>query len=342
MLVITLGHQSDGPHQRGVLPPHRLLQIEGQGQVGAPVGMLQPAVVRAHQQHGLAGHDAALLRHGLVDDALAAQRVPVHVDHHRDVRKLRQVFLHRRAGAGVGAGVAGKVVDLPVVQHAQPGLFQQRRQFIPHAYDVALGVRCAIAVVGLVAVQPCLGVSLAAVGVQDQDLRSLGGQPDRRALQQHTARVHRIACLILDAQPSLDCGLPDLIAARALHQIHAALRLRDRGRLRRRTQRGRREREKRGRLRHLRGGALPGVRYQHHVFHPAIFDPLPQQGQSAVCHQHIHPQNQNAHQRQSFGCPHSTAPLHPILYAHRGREYARPGKARRKGASQNPEHIFTI
>ena len=176
MLVIALLHQGHRAHQRGVRGADRVLQVQSQGQVGAPVGVVQPAVVGAHQQHDLACADPGFLRHGLVDHAVCAQGVPVHVDDHGDAGVLLQIALHRRAGALVGAGIAGVVIDLPVVDHVQPRLLEKRRQFVTDTDNVVVRILGAVGVAGLIAVQPGRGVGFAGMGMDDENLGLTGWQ----------------------------------------------------------------------------------------------------------------------------------------------------------------------
>ena len=192
---------------------------------------------------------------------------------------------------------------------ARPGLLEERRELVPHAHDAAGRVRGAEAVVGLVAVEPGLGVGLAAVGVQDEDLHILGRQVQARPLEQQPAGIDGVAGLILDAEAPADRRLAHFPAARDLHQLRRQLlaEVRFRGacglRLRRRGRRRSRGRQGFVRLQ------------QHHVLHPPALHALPQQAQAAARVQQIQAQHRQAQRRQPSRCPHVLA---PSLYGMRG------------------------
>ena len=73
---------------------HRVLQIQCQRQIVTPLRMLQAALVRSHQQHGLAGAGPFLLRHSLVDHVVRPQRITVDIQHDADGRIIAQILLH--------------------------------------------------------------------------------------------------------------------------------------------------------------------------------------------------------------------------------------------------------
>ena len=181
MRVVALRHQIYRAHQRGMQLSHGLLQGQCQTQIIAPVRMLEPAAVRADQQHHLAGNQTVLLGHGLVYHVAAAQRVAVHVDHDGDFRMFGQNRGNGSAGAAIGAGVAGIVIDTGVVQNCEPRGLENLCQLFPNTENIIVRVLGAAGVARRVAVKPGLCIGLARVGMDNQNLYAVRRQADRRS-----------------------------------------------------------------------------------------------------------------------------------------------------------------
>ena len=145
---------------------------------------------------------------------------------HRDIRVLREIFLHRRAGAGIGAGVAGVVVNLAVVQHGEPLRLECRGQLVADAHYIIIKILCAVAVRLLVLVVPVRRIGLAAVGVDYEYLRSLRGQHLRWPELHELAHVYVVAGGVFDGEPAVYRGLHYVSVLRALdYRLRRLLRL---------------------------------------------------------------------------------------------------------------------
>ena len=281
MQIIPLRHQIHRPHQRPVPAADRLLQIQRQRQIRAPIRVLKPALVGARQQHYLARAHAALLRHRLVHHAVGAERVAVHVYHYPDARVIRQILLHRRARPAVAAGVARIVVYPAVVDDVQPRLGQKRGQLVADAYYIIFRVLGAAGVARLIAVKPRRSVGLAAVGVDYEYLRLVRAEPDVRSLREHRRDVDRVRGLVADAQPAAYRGGQDV--------LRGGLR-RFRTRFRRRLGAGACLR--RDELRLYRGRTRRHVRHDGHVLHALRAYPAQ--------HSAAHPRGQSAGRRKIY------------------------------------------
>ena len=133
------------------------------------------------------------------------------VQHDADVGVGFQILLHRLTRARVGAGIAGVVVDAPVVDKLQAAVCQNLRQLVADAHYVELRVLGAVCVRGQIAVQPRLGVGFAGVGVDNENLRPILRKADAGALPQHLAGVNEVARLVLYAHAALDGSLQHIV-----------------------------------------------------------------------------------------------------------------------------------
>ena len=232
------------------------------------------------------------------------------VDHHLYAGVVPQILLYGLAGAGVGAGVAGVVVDATVMNYVQPRLLEDFRQLVADTHNIELRVLRPVGVAGLIAVQPRLGVGLAGVGVDDQDLRLPLGQAQPRPGGQDLRHIHPVGCSVVDAEAPLDRGLQDFAAVgglllrgclRLFHRCHLRQNLTFRLRHGRVCRRCRGHHAQQHRLR--RGGrCLPD---HHHILQPPFPQlfcrPVPQALCRPAYRQQVQRHGGAAHDRQ-FSC----------------------------------------
>ena len=164
--------------------------------------------VRAHHQHHLGDLLPRLLGHHFIHLAvLAHQRVPVDIQHDLDRRVFGQPLFHRRPGAVIGPGVGGVVIQGGVVDHPKAVGPEHGGHLLPHPHHVVGAVGGAVGVAGLIGVPVRLGVGLAAVGVDDEDLGPLPQIYVHPPLGQHRL-VQVIARPVVEIDPLAEEILP--------------------------------------------------------------------------------------------------------------------------------------
>ena len=178
--------QKQRPHQRGIVRQRLLLHRHRQPQILHPVGMAQSTAVAAHDEGELRRRSLSLdLRHHLHLTAVGRlDGVPVDIQHEADGRILLQIPVDPRQRAVIGPGVLRIVIQGPVMEHGDPRLSKYLCHGVPHANHIVPGVRGAVVPGPDDAVIHRRGIALAAVAVQNQDLRRFAGQLRREGLQQ--------------------------------------------------------------------------------------------------------------------------------------------------------------
>ena len=233
LLVIAAAAQGDGPGQAHVVGDELPLEADSQGQVVGPARVAGPAAVGAHHQHHLGRLFFVLLGDQLIDGPVRPhQGVPVHVQNDFDGGIFGQPVLHRRLGPVIGPVIRRVVVQVGVVDHLEPVGAEDLRHLFPHPDHVVGAVGGAEGVALLVQVPVVLGVGLAAVAVENQDLGVLPQGEAHRPGGQHrgvqlfpgaVVEVHPVLAQVVAPLLSHAGGLHHVVGLRRGLELHLGL-----------------------------------------------------------------------------------------------------------------------
>ncbi len=199
MLVKPGGPDIDGAHDAWIYRIHLLLHFGHKSQILSPMVVGQAAGVGARHQHQLSGLTAVDLGHGLIFFPTGCHHgVPVDVDH-----KLDGGVLFHCLGNNLQRPVISAVIGRAVVEHGgmnrlNPLFIEDFFDLSAHPHHIVIGVRGSVGVRGLIPVGGVRRISLAAVGVDNQHRRLLGGNGDFRFLIEQSWDIDRIIGFVFD------------------------------------------------------------------------------------------------------------------------------------------------